>query len=129
MRKLRCKVLMLTKEIKPEEPGHSIYRKNRLKKIDKKTKMNERKRFKQAMKEIMEEKRSNFVGSKPHITERNAVRYKSTPFLSTTSNELMSQDCIIDEICSKLNKEEIELVIFIFFKLIKLKININKFHF
>lgn len=112
MRKLRCKVLMLTKEIKPKEPGHAIYRINRMKKIDAKTALNEELRYSKAMLDIKEGKRSKFVNSKPHITERNTVRYKSTPFLSNTPQELLRNDHKIEEICSSLNKEEIELVSF-----------------
>lgn len=110
MRKLRCKVLMLTKEIKPEEPGHAVYRRNRLKKIDMKRKMNEKKRYLEAMGDIKKGKRMRFVTSKPHITERNAVRYKSTPFLSTTPASMRRNDHKIEELCEYLTDEEIDLV-------------------
>lgn len=110
MRKLRCKVLMLTKEIRPEEPGHAIYRKNRMEKIDAKYQTNEEKRYSEAMDAIKSGKRSRFVMSKFHITERNAPRYRSTPLLSSTPATLLRKDHKIEEICSFLNQEEIQLV-------------------
>lgn len=101
---------MLTKEIRPEEPGHSIYRRNRLKKIDGKRRLNEKIRYMQAMKDIKTGKRPRFVCSKPHVTERNDVRYKSTPFLATTPASMRRNDHKIEELCQYLNEEEIDMV-------------------